>query len=310
MIKYILNRLLLILPILLGVIFITFILLELIPGSAVTVLMQNKINNEAARRVEESYRLNDPVQKRFLDYCGLLIRGNLGDSIIMKQSVTSIILNALPRTIKLASFAIIFSWVFGILVGVISAVFKGSILDKLFMGISVFGISMPTFSIGILLQYLFAYKLKWLPISGANTWQHYVIPSVVLGWSMSGEIARLLRANLITTLRSPFITTAKAKGANKYTQVVHHSLKISLLPIITIMAVQLTSLLSGALITENIFGIPGIGTLSISALTNRDTPLIQGIILLSTTIIILGNLVADLIYAFVDPRVYSEYEED
>lgn len=309
MIKYIVRRLLVTIPILLGVILITFILMEIIPGSAVTVLMQNKLNNEALKRAEEALNINQPLLNRFIEYCISILKGDLGNSLIMKKSVVEIIKQAIPNTLILTLFSIIFAWFFGIATGIISAVFNGSILDRFLMTIALVGISMPTFSIGILLQYLIAYRLKWLPISGSQTIHHFVIPSIVLGWSMAGEIARLMRSKLLTTLKSPFVITAKAKGASLTSIVLGHSLKISMLPIISIMAMQFTMLLGGALITENIFGIPGIGTLSVSALTNRDTPLIQGIILLSTAVIIFGNLIADVLYALLDVRVFSQYEE-
>lgn len=301
--KYIAKRIAVSIPIILGVILITFILMNLIPGNAVTAMMQNKINNETVARVEAEMHLDDPIPVRFGLYLNDLLHGDLGTSLIMNQPVARLIGNAFPNTLKLAVSAILFAWILGIPVGIFTALKKNTWLDKLFMGVSLIGISMPTFSIGIILQYLIAYKLKWAPISGFSTPAHLILPSIVLGWSMAGEISRLIRTNLIDVMQSDYITTAKAKGQAPMKIVIFHALKMSILPVISIMMMQFTSLLGGALITENIFSIPGIGTLSISALTNRDVPLLQGTIILSTLLIIVGNLIADIIYALADARV-------
>lgn len=304
--KYIIKRIFVSIPIILGVILITFVLMNLIPGNAVTAMMQNKINNATVARVEKQMHLNDPILVRFGLYMKDLFHGDLGTSLVMNQPVAVLIGNAFPITLKLAVSAIVFAWIFGIPVGIFSALHNNTWMDKLFMGISLVGISMPTFSIGIILQYLIAYRLKLVPISGFTSVAHLILPSIVLGWSMAGEISRLVRANLIDTMQSDYITTAKAKGQSYMGVVVFHALKMSLLPVITIMMLQFTSLLGGALITESIFSIPGIGTLSISALTNRDIPLLQGTIILGTMVIIIGNLIADIIYAIADPRVRYE----
>jgi len=304
--KYIIKRIFVSIPIILGVILITFVLMNLIPGNAVTAMMQNKINNATVARVEKQMHLNDPILVRFGLYMKDLFHGDLGTSLVMNQPVAVLIGNAFPITLKLAVSAIVFAWIFGIPVGIFSALHNNTWMDKLFMGISLVGISMPTFSIGIILQYLIAYRLKLVPISGFTSAAHLILPSIVLGWSMAGEISRLVRANLIDTMQSDYITTAKAKGQSYMGVVVFHALKMSLLPVITIMMLQFTSLLGGALITESIFSIPGIGTLSISALTNRDIPLLQGTIILGTMVIIIGNLIADIIYAIADPRVRYE----
>lgn len=304
--KYIAKRVAASIPILLGVILITFILMNFIPGNAVTAMMQNKINDETVARVEEEMHLNDPVLVRFGRYLKDLCHGDLGTSLVMNQPVSKLIANAFPNTIKLAVSAIVFAWILGIPIGIFTALKRNTWLDKMFMGVSLLGISMPTFSIGIILQYLIAYKLKWLPISGFTTAAHLILPSVVLGWSMAGEISRLVRTSLIDVIQADYITTAKAKGQKHLKIVLFHGLKMSILPVITIMMMQFTSLLGGALITENIFSIPGIGTLSISALTNRDIPVLQGTILLSTLLIVVGNFIADLLYTTADPRVRCE----
>lgn len=303
MIKYTIKRIGITIPILIGVIFLTFVLMNLIPGNHVNILLNERIDPQIVKRVSEQLNLNDPVHIKFLKYLKGLIRGDMGTSFVMNQPVSVLIGQAFPNTLKLTITSIMVAWIIGIPSGVIAALNKNSIIDKLIIAFSVFGISTPSFWMAILLQYLIAYKLQLVPISGFYNPVHLVLPSIVLGWSMSGSISRLVRANMIETMNKDFIRTALSKGQNDLKTVIFHALKNSILPVITIMTLQVTSLLGGAMITENIFSIPGIGTLSISALTNRDMPLLQGTIILSTSLIILGNLIADIIYAIIDPRI-------
>lgn len=301
--KYILKRVLITIPIMLGVIFLTFVLMNLIPGNPIAVLMDEKVNPEIVERLTEQLNLNDPVHIKFLKYIKDLSKGDMGTSFVMNQPVSKLIMNAFPNTLKLTITSILVAWLIGIPSGILAALKKDTILDKLIMAFSVVGISTPTFWMGMVLQYLIAYKFSLLPISGFYTPAHLVLPSIVLGWSMSGSIARLIRSSMIETLNRDFVKTAMSKGQGDFKIVVFHALKNSILPVITIMALQVTSMLGGAIITESIFGIPGIGTLSISALTNRDMPLLQGTIILSTSLIILGNLLADIVCALIDPRI-------
>ena len=174
------------------------------------------------------------------------------------------------------------------------------------MSVSLFGVSMPVFWGALLLQYVFAYKLKVFPVSGYKTWMHLALPAIVLGWSSAGTIARLTRSSLLEIMQNDFIRTARAKGASESIVVVGHALKNALLPVVTMMAIQISSLLSGAVITESIFSIPGIGRLAVDAISNRDMPLLQGTVLFTTVLIIGGNLVADILYSVIDPRIRCE----
>lgn len=304
--KFILKRLGQSILIFFGVIFITFILMNIIPGNAATALIGEKTNSAVYERVTSELELDKPVMERFFSYIARLFKGDLGKSIIMNQSVVEIIKRAFPNTLKLSIAAMIISWGFGILFGVIAAMYQGTIVDRIFMFNSILGISMPSFWIAILLQYIFAYKLKLVPISGFGTLKELILPSIVLGWSFSGEITRVLKTNINHTLAEGYIDTAKVKGLSKFQIIMKHALKSSMLPIVTIMILQFTSLLGGAMITETIFGIPGLGTLSISALTNRDLPLLQGTILLATSVIIFGNFISDILYSIIDPRIRVE----
>ncbi|WP_300408613.1 ABC transporter permease [Lagierella sp.] len=304
--KFLLKRFIQSIVIFFGVVFITFLLMNIIPGNAATALIGEKTNAKVYERVLKELELDKPVAERFFSYISKLLEGDLGKSIIMNQSVAEIIKKAFPNTLKLSLAAMMISWGFGILFGVLAAMYQGTFVDRLLMFNSILGISMPTFWIAILLQYIFAYKLKLVPISGFGSIKELILPAIVLGWSFSGEITRVLKENIKYTMKEGYVDTARIKGLSKFQIIIRHALKSSMLPIVTIMILQFTSLLGGAMITETIFGIPGLGTLSISALTNRDLPLLQGTILLATSIIILGNFLSDILYSIIDPRIRVE----
>ena len=193
-----------------------------------------------------------------------------------------------------------------LLVGIISAIKKDTLLDRFLMGFSLVGISLPVFWGAMLLQFIFGYKLGWLPISGYSTPAHMILPAVILGWTSSGTIARLTRSSLLGIMENDYIRTARAKGLDESLVVVKHGLKNAMIPVVTMMAMQFASLLSGAVITESVFGIGGIGVLMVSAVNTRDMPLLQGSVIFSTMIIIIGNLVADILYSFLDPKIREQ----
>ena len=199
--------------------------------------------------------------------------------------------------------AAVFAWVLGIVCGIIAAVKKDGILDRLFMGFSLLGVSIPVFMVAMLLQYFIAYKLKWVDISGVKDWTGFILPAIALGWNSAGSIARLTRSTLVEVLQEDYIDTAKAKGLGRSAVILLHALRNAMLPVITMMAIQISSLLSGAVITETIFSINGIGRLAVDAISSRDIPLLQGTVLFTTVLVILGNLIADCLYSVLDPRI-------
>jgi peptide/nickel transport system permease protein len=221
----------------------------------------------------------------------------------LNRPVTQLIAQAFPYTCRLAIAAALFSWVLGIPVGVISAVKKNTLIDHLSMGVSLFGVSMPVFWVALILQNTFK---SVLPVSGVKSWQSYILPTIVLGWSSAGRIARLTRSNLLEVLREDYIRTARSKGLSRLKVITRHALKNALIPVITVMAIQISSLLSGAVITESVFSIPGVGSLAVSAIKNRDMPLLQGTVIFTAVLIIAGNLVADVLYSIIDPRIRVE----
>lgn len=304
--KYILKRILISIPVLIGVIFIIFIMLNVVPGDPITLMMGEHIKPDLIEQFRVRMGLDDPVIIRFFKYIINAIQGDLGMSYKLKRDVTDLIKDAFPNTVKLALFAAVIAWIVGIPAGIISAIKQNTIIDRLFMSVSLFGVSMPVFWGALLLQYVFTYKLKVFPVSGYKTWMHLALPAIVLGWSSAGTIARLTRSSLLEIMQNDFIRTARAKGASESIVVVGHALKNALLPVVTMMAIQISSLLSGAVITESIFSIPGIGRLAVDAISNRDMPLLQGTVLFTTVLIIGGNLVADILYSVIDPRIRCE----
>ena len=250
--------------------------------------------------------LNDPLMIRFGRYLWNMLHGDLGQSYKLKRPVTQLIMTAFPNTVKLAITSALVAWIIGIPTGIISAIKKDSLLDRILMGFSLVGISLPVFWAAMLLQYFLGYKLKLLPISGYSTIRHMIMPAIVLGWASSGSIARLTRSSLLGVMKNDYIRTARAKGLVESAVVIRHGLKNSMIPVVTMMAMQFASLLSGAVITESVFGIGGIGQLMVSAISQRDMPLLQSSVIFSTMIIIVGNLVADILYSFLDPKIRTQ----
>jgi peptide/nickel transport system permease protein len=298
--KYILRRVLITIPVLIGMVFIIFFMLNVVAGDPVTAMMKEKIKPEVRDHIIEQMHLKDPFPIRFCRYVWGALHGDLGTSYKLKTPVTQLIAGAFPTTLKLALLAALFAWAVGIPIGIVSAVRKNTWIDHLFMGFSLFGVSMPVFWIGLILQSAF---LHILPISGFDTWKQMILPMVVLGWQSSGTISRLTRSSLLEVMRNDYIRTARAKGLKEIFVISGHALKNAIIPVITMMAIQLASLLSGAVITETIFSIPGIGRLSVDAIGNRDAPLLQGTVIFTAALIIAGNLIADLLYSVIDPRI-------
>lgn len=303
MLKYILKRLVISIPVLIGVSVILFIMLNVIPGDPVALMMKEHVSPDVITRVRAQMHLDDPAIVRYFRFIIGALQGDFGISYKLNRPVTSLILNAFPNTLILAFSAAIFSWIVGIPAGIFSAVKQYSLIDNVLMGFSLIGVSMPIFWSALLMQYIFALKLRWLPVSGFYGAKYVILPAIVLGWSSAGVIARLTRSSVLEIMRHDFIRTARAKGLRELPVIVGHALKNSLLPVVTIMAIQVASLLSGAVITESIFGIPGVGRIAVNAIQNRDMPLLQGSILFATILVIFGNLVADILYSVLDPRI-------
>lgn len=280
-----------------------FILLRIIPGDAITTMMGEHANAETIERLTKEMNLDKPFYVQFASYLRDICTGNFGSSYTLNKPVTELISAAFPNTVKLALAAALIAWVIGMVCGIIAAVRKDGILDRLFMGFSLLGVSIPVFMVAMLLQYLVGYRLHWVDISGVKSWTGFILPAIALGWNSAGSIARLTRSTLVEVLQEDYIDTAKAKGLGQGAVLLLHALRNAMLPVITMMALQISSLLSGAVITETIFSINGVGRLAVDAITSRDIPLLQGTVLFTTVIVIVGNLIADCLYTVLDPRI-------
>jgi peptide/nickel transport system permease protein len=298
-----LKRLLGIIPVLLGVILLVFIFLRIIPGDPVSVLLNEHVSEDAVRRLTESMGLDKPPALQFFNYLKNALKGDLGQSYYMKQPVLSLILTAFPYTLKLTVLSALFAWVFGIGAGIISAMYPDRLPDNLFRGLSLLGISVPVFMVALFLQYLMYYRLSLLPLMYDGSFVSMILPAIALGWNSAGTVARLTRSGMMEQRNSPYLDTARAKGLTTKQALLTHGFKNALIPVITIMALQLSGMLSGAVITESIFGISGLGKLALTAVQSRDMPLLQGTVLFTALVISLGNIIADFINTLLDPRL-------
>ncbi|MCR4924336.1 MAG: ABC transporter permease [Lachnospiraceae bacterium] len=292
-----------VLLVLLGVMLLIFIVLRIIPGNPAAVLLSEHANKETIERLTASMNLDKALPEQFLLYLSGALRGDLGQSYYLKRPVLDLVLEAFPFTVKLTIFSAAFAWIFGIAVGVISAVYQNRLPDYLFRGISLLGVSVPVFMVALFLQYLFYFKFSLLPLLYDGSAVSMILPAIALGWNSAGSVARLTRSSLIEQNNELYLDTAKAKGLTAKAALLKHGLKNAMLPVITMLALQLSSMLSGAVITESVFGIAGIGKLALSAVETRDMPLLQGTVLFSAFIISLGNIISDLINTCIDPRL-------
>ncbi len=323
MLAYVTRRMLLLVPMAIGMVVITFGLLLLIPGDPAAVLLGQEATPEAITNLRNTLGLNDPWYLRLGHYFLGLLHGDMGRSIFQNDAVASIIWSRLGATIELAVVSLVIATLVGLLLGVVAAMRQGSWIDTLTMLFAQLGVSMPVYWLGLLLMLAFAVMLGWLPAVGRGTplpeafgalftgnprplWDsvtHLALPALSLAANSAAVISRLVRASMIEVLREDFVRTAFAKGLRRPRVIVRHALRNALLPVLSIIGLRFGALLGGAVLTESIFAWPGLGQLTISAISQRDLPLIQGIVLTFAIIFALVNLIVDLLYAAVDPRI-------
>ncbi len=306
MIRNLARRLVQALIVLIGVVLLIFVMLRIVPGNPIETMMGEHANAETVARMTAEMGLDQPLHVQFFRYISSAVRGDFGTSYSLGKPVSLLIGSAFNNTLFLALFAALFSWIVGLGCGILSAVKKNRLPDRLFMGFSLLGISLPVFMAAMFLQYVFAFHLHWLPISGTESWTGFILPGIALGWSSAGQVAQLTRTTLLETLQEDYIDTARAKGRSPFGVLTRHALRNAMLPVLTMMAMQFSSLLSGAVITETVFSINGVGRLMIQAISGRDIPLLQATALLATSLVILGNLLADSLYAVLDPRIRQQ----
>lgn len=304
--RSILQRLVQAVIVLVGVVLLTFVMLRIVPGNPIETMMGEHANAETIQRMTAEMGLDQPLYIQFFQYVSSAVRGDFGTSYSMGKPVNELLNRAFVNTLTLALLAALFAWIVGIGCGILSAMKKNRLPDRLFMGFSLLGISLPVFMAAMLLQYVFAFKLRWFPISGAEDLRGFILPAIALGWNSAGQVAQMTRTSLLETLRDDYIDTARAKGLGQMGVFMLHALRNAMLPVMTMMTIQLSGLLSGAVITETVFSINGVGRLMVQAISGRDIPLLQGTSLLATGVVILGSLLADCLYAVLDPRIRKE----
>jgi ABC-type dipeptide/oligopeptide/nickel transport system permease component len=304
--RYLVRRLLLTIPVLLGVATLVFALIHLVPGDPAQSMLGESASPEDVARLRQSLGLDDPLLVQYTSFLSGIVRGDLGSSFRYGTPVTSEIRSRLLRTAQLALAAMAVAIVLAIPLGILAAVFRGTPIDHAAMTLALAGISMPNFWLGPLLAILFAVVLGWLPVAGTGTVWHLVLPAVTLGAALSAILARMTRASLLEELREPYVVAARARGMSRARAVLRHAFRNSLIPIVTIVGLQFGAVLTGTIITETIFAWPGVGRLLIQAINFRDYPLVQGCILFISVTYVAMNLVTDLTYGLLDPRIRLE----
>lgn len=308
MLKYIGKRLLMMIPVMLGVIVIVFTLLYITPGDPVDTLLGDDATPEMVEQLREELGLNGTYIERLGKYIVDLLHGDLGICYATKQPVMERIVQTFPNSLKLAGCSVLLALIIGLVLGIVSAVKQYSIFDTVAMALAMVGNAMPNFWQGLLLMLLFALQWKILPASGFDGWKYLILPSVTIGTSSAAAIARMTRSSMLEVIRQDYITTAEAKGQSELKIIIFHALKNALIPVITTVGIQFGNLLGGAVLTESIFAVPGVGKMMVDAIKARNYPVVQGGVLMVALTFSLVNLAVDILYAYVDPRIRSQYK--
>ena len=320
---YVIRRVLWMVPLLLGVSIITFAMLKHAPGDPVAAILAQARTNGAQltvadrERLRKQYGLDKPAYKQYVDWLGLVLHGNLGTSTRMNQPVTHVIGQRLPNTMKLAGVSLVLTLLIAIPLGIISAVKQYSLLDYVLTSFNFIGISLPQFWLALMLLFFLAVKVGWFPVNGMHSayvqggfWAHFkdsalhfVLPVISITLTGLASYMRYQRASMLEVLNHDFVRTARAKGVGERSVILLHAWRNSLIPIITLLGYVFVILVEGSVVVETIYSWPGMGSLAVESLTQRDYPMVMGIVLLSAALILLGTLVSDLLYALADPRV-------
>jgi len=303
MIRLLGSRLLYTLPVLWLVVSVVFLLIHLVPGDPIQAMLGEGAASADIQTARHAYGLDQPVGKQYFHYWNGVLHGRLGQSIRLNQDVSRIIWDRYPYTVRLTVAALIVALLLSIPAGVRSAQHRDRWDDRLLSVVSLFGLSFPNFALGPILILFFAIKLGLLPVSGAGTWEHLVLPALTLGGALAAILTRMVRTAMLEQLSQDYVRTARAKGLSEETVVYQHALRNAMIPVLTVVGLQFGSLLAGAIVTETIFSWPGIGRLTITAISNRDYFLVQGCILAIGLTYIAVNLLTDVLYAFVNPRI-------
>ncbi len=302
--QYILRRIAISILLIFTITAVVFVMLRVaLPGDPAVVMAGDRASPELIEQIRKNLGFDRPIPEQFLLFMTQAIQGNLGRSVKFGEPVFGVIVKAFPFTALLTFLSVSIGTLIGLGVGILTAVKRGTWIDHVSIVLVVFFYAIPTFWLGLMLILIFAVGLRILPVQGANTWQHFILPVTTLSIGQAALIARLTRANMIETLSALYMQTARAKGLSEKRVVFLHALKNTLIPVVTVVGLSVGGLLGGAVITESIFGLPGVGRLAIQAILDRDYPMIQGTVLLVAVAFVFVNLVVDVLYVYVDPRI-------
>ncbi len=307
MYRYILKRLLMLIPVLLAVAFIIYAIMDVAEGDPVYSVAGADATPEQLAALREEMGLNGSLIERYFRYIWNMLHGNLGISYVSKQDVMKIYLQRLPNTLKLASMTMVFASLIAIPLGIVAAVNQNSWKDTISMILALLGLSMPNFWLGLLLIILFSLKLHWFPSGGNNGFKSIILPAFTVGAGLAALLTRTTRSSMLDVIRQDYLRTARAKGVSEKNVIRKHALRNALIPIITIFGVQFSNVLGGSVLAETVFAWPGVGRLVVDAIDQRDIPTVTGALVMTTMLVTIVNLIIDIVYAFVDPRIKAQY---
>ncbi|WP_084544371.1 nickel ABC transporter permease [Chroogloeocystis siderophila] len=310
---YAVRRVLQLIPVLLGISLVTFLLVQLMPSDPAVVVLRISevpITPEAIAAMREQLGLNRPLPIQYLNWLWRVIQLDFGTSFVTGQPVLQEIFYYLPTTIELTLSTTILIWLVSIPLGVLAALYRDSIFDYASRLFAYVGAALPNFWLGFLLMYFFSFQLGWLPVMGRGNWTHLVLPSITLAWSPAAVYARLLRNSMLDSLSQNYVLYARARGLRERFVVGRHVLRNALLPVVTLFGMSIAHLLAGAVIVENVFALPGIGRFAVRSILSRDYPVIQAYVCLAAIFFVITNLIVDLTYSYLDPRIRLGKVED
>ena len=300
---YILRRILQSIVVLIGVSIVVFLLARLAPGDPATLMLAETAGPEQIAAAREHYGFNDPLYEQYWLFISRAVQGDFGDSLYYKEPALGVVMEAFPETVKLAFVAFLLAVGIALPLGVLAAIKRDTIWDFLAVGLSVLGQAAPSYWIGILLILFFSVRLQWLPSSGDYGPEYIILPAITLAALLMAVLTRLTRAGMLDVLSEDYVRTARSKGLQEQSVLVRHALRNAMIPLITVMGLQLGSLLGGTVIVEQVFAWPGVGRLAINAISARDYPVIQAVVFIVSVVFVLVNLAVDLLYGVLDPRI-------
>ncbi len=302
--RHLIRRIVAAVPVLLGIVTVTFLVLHLLPGDPATAMLGFHATEARANVLREELGLNDPLPVQYVRYIGNTLRFDLGRSMSKRRPVHELIAEQIPATVELAIAGMGCALLLGLVLGVVAATHRGRWLDTGAMAVSLLGVSMPSFWLGLILILVFSVQLRWVPILGVGGGLvRLILPAIALGFRSAAMIARLVRSSVLEVLRQDYVATARAKGLTERVVVYRHALRNALIPVVTVMGLQFGRLLAGSVVIENVFGREGIGTLLVQAIQVQDIPVVQGVVLVTGVAYVVVNLLVDLSYTLLDPRV-------